>query len=237
MQKQMEHIEVAVRARPLNNFEMANNAEPAWEIRKGGVLSSRYKQRSLNRSPDRRMAEMLSEGQEKTIQLKNKYRFGFDCQERVAARRAERNGSMSCRASNQVRSKSAAPFGALRSTVRSQTGIGKGIKAFEAICEQAGAGCARNQSSTSTVRPSASGARPGNGFRTQCNTPYYTPTPRYSRGDSAMENTPHHLKDVTEFSLYPAGAQGAGTSSMLPSSGANTRRQGDLTKRGNTAVK
>ena len=164
MQKQMEHIEVAVRARPLNNFETTNNAESAWEIRRGGMLSNRYKQRSLNRSHDKRMAEMLLEGQEKTIQLKNKYRFGFDCQERGAARRAERNSSMSCRASNQLRSKSAAPFGAPRSMVQSQTGIGKGTKAFETICEQAGAGCTRNQSSVSTVRPSASGVHPSNGF-------------------------------------------------------------------------
>ena len=52
-----------------------------------------------------------------------------------------------------------------------------------------------------------------------------------------MENTPHQLKDVTEFSLYPAGAQGTGISSILPSSGVKTRRQGDLTNRGHTAGK
>ena len=52
-----------------------------------------------------------------------------------------------------------------------------------------------------------------------------------------MENTPHQLNDVTEFSLYPAGAQGVGASSILPSSGAKTRRQGNLTNRGHTAGK
>ena len=67
MQKQNEHIEVAVRARPLNNFENMNNAESAWEIRKGGLLSNRYKQRSVSRSYDKRMAEMVLEGQDKTI--------------------------------------------------------------------------------------------------------------------------------------------------------------------------
>ena len=52
MPKQFENIEVAVRARPLNNFEVVNLAEAAWEIRKGGMLSNRYKQRNFNRSND-----------------------------------------------------------------------------------------------------------------------------------------------------------------------------------------
>jgi DNA replication protein DnaC len=129
-----------------------------------------------------------------------------------------------------------------------QTGIGKETKVklplntLDAISDQAATGCMRSQFSVLTVRPSASAAHPShhqaaNGFRTQRNTPYYTPTPRYSRGDSAMENTPHQLKDVTEFSLYPTGAQGVGISPILPSSGAKTRRQGDLTNRGHTAGK
>jgi len=56
------------------------------------------------------MVEMVAEAQDKTktIALKNKYRFGFDCGEKGPARRAERNGSISSRANNQPRSKSAA---------------------------------------------------------------------------------------------------------------------------------
>jgi len=129
-----------------------------------------------------------------------------------------------------------------------QSGIGKGTKTklpldtLEAIGDQAVTDCTQNPPSMLIARPSASAVHPSNhktinGFRTQHNTPYYTPTPRYSRGDSAMENTPHHPNDVTEFSLYPTGAPGVGPSSILPSSGAKTRRQGNLTNRGNTAGK
>ena len=42
---------------------------------------------------------MGAEAPERTIQLKNKYRFGFDCGEQGAAKRA-RNGGISARASN-----------------------------------------------------------------------------------------------------------------------------------------
>jgi DNA replication protein DnaC len=52
MHKQFENIEVAVRARPLNNFETTKHAEAAWEIKKGGMQSNRCKQRSLNRPGD-----------------------------------------------------------------------------------------------------------------------------------------------------------------------------------------
>ena len=132
--------------------------------------------------------------------------------------------------------------------MQQQSGIGKGTKiklplnTLEAIGDQAVIDCAQNPPCVLTARPSASAVHPSNqqtinGFRTQQNTPYYTPTPRYSRGDSAMENTPHHPKDVTEFSLYPAGAPGVGPSPILPSSGAKTRRQGNLTNRGNTVSK
>ena len=122
MQRQFENIEVAVRTRPLNNFETSNLAEAAWETRRGGMLSSRRKQRSLNRTGDLRLGEVAADVPEKTIQLKNKYRFGFNCGERGATKRAK-NGAISCRASNQPRSKSAVnmmqhPHGAQRSMMQ-----------------------------------------------------------------------------------------------------------------------
>ena len=99
MQKQFENIEVAVRARPLNTFETNHLAEAAWEIRRGATQSNRCKQRSLNRTGELRLGEVTAEAPERTIQLKNKYRFGFDCGEQGAAKRA-RNGGISARASN-----------------------------------------------------------------------------------------------------------------------------------------
>ena len=132
--------------------------------------------------------------------------------------------------------------------MQQQSGIGKGTKTklplntLEVIGDRTVTDCTQNQPCVLTARPSASAVHPSNqqtinGFRTQQNTPYYTPTPRYSRGDSAMENTPYHPKDVTEFSLYPIGAPSVDPSSIPPSSGAKTRRQGNLTNRGNTAGK
>ena len=68
MHRKPENIEVAVRARPLNNFENVQNEESAWDVKRGGLGSHRYGRRQLSRSNDRGMLETIhDEGCDKVI--------------------------------------------------------------------------------------------------------------------------------------------------------------------------
>lgn len=57
------NIEVAIRARPLNNFECRDGEDNAWEIKQGESKKSKTQS-----------AELC----DKVIQLKNTFRFGFN---------------------------------------------------------------------------------------------------------------------------------------------------------------
>lgn len=88
MKRKLENIEVAVRARPLNLYEVDGGEESAWDINQAFGSTMRFhKQRQNSRDPDR---DQQTDGLDKIIQLKNKYRFGIEVKsKRAGARNAQ----------------------------------------------------------------------------------------------------------------------------------------------------
>lgn len=169
------NIEVAVRARPLNNFESRGGEDNAWEIKHDEGQGAK------RRAP---------EAQERVIQLKNKHRFGL--------RRVRQDDARASRATTQVNrrtsrsrhnSKSARSVSMRPSRSTNQAALDQSWKYNSSVIrDDATSAHAPPVSIAKSVRAGGPVGTPNN----------YTPTP-FTQQNSLL--TPDNL--VSEFNLDP----------------------------------